>query len=151
MGCMLTQSRQRHLTDLTFRKFNDRHEWKLDANIIRELSNIFGNPCIASWLNNQIPKFCSWKPHPETSNCDVLSINWAQFEFEYIFLQFSLITRCLQKLHAERVRGWRVVPFCPFRPWIGALLRIFVKALRLNMRQKDVRKLPMSTEDHPVM
>ena len=35
-----------YLMDAMSRKFNDRHEWKLDENIFNELCEIFGVPSI---------------------------------------------------------------------------------------------------------
>lgn len=76
------------LADAASRKFNDRHEWKLNEDIFKEICKIFGVPNIdlfASRLNKQVPRFCSWKPDPEAEHFDAFSICWSQFELIYVF------------------------------------------------------------------
>lgn len=68
------------LADAASQKFNDRHEWKLNEDIFRELCGIFGTPSIdlfASRLNKQVPRFCSWQPDPDAEHSDAFSICWS--------------------------------------------------------------------------
>lgn len=140
--------------DKASRTFNDRHEWRLNENIFRDICKIFGVPNIdlfASRLNKQVTRFCSWKPDPEAEFFDAFSISWARFDLVYIFPPFSLISRCLQKLRAEQATGWLVVPLWPSQPWMGALLQMLVKEPLLITKTKNVLTQPLSTEDHPIM
>lgn len=152
--CSYIPGSENILADTASRKFNDRHEWKLDEHIFRELCHIFGTPNIdlfASRLNRQVPQFCSWRPDPETNYSDAFTLNWAKFGLVYIFPPFSLIARCLQKLRAEGAKGWMIVPLWTSQPWMGTLLRLLVEDPRIIMRQKKVLTRPLSTEEHPVM
>lgn len=142
------------IADKASRKFNDRHEWKLNETIFRDLCRIFGTPSIdlfASRLNKQVNRFCSWRPDPEAEFSDAFSINWAQFELSYIFPPFALLPRCLQKLREEQAKGWLVVPLWPSQPWMGALLQMLVKEPRLITESRNVLTLPLTTEEHPIM
>lgn len=154
LTCSHIPGKHNILADTASRKFNDRHEWKLDEQIFRDICKIFGTPCIdlfASRLNKQIARYCSWKPDPEAEFFDAFSISWAQFELVYIFPPFSLISRCLQKLRMEQARGWLVVPLWPSQPWMGTLLRLLVQEPLLITKTSKVLTLPFSTEDHPIM
>lgn len=140
--------------DAASRKFNDQHEWKLNENIFRELFSDFGTPEIdlfASRLNNQVSRFCSWKPDPEAEHFNAFAINWAQFDLVYMFPPFSLIARCLQKMQAEGARGWIVVPSWMSQPWMETLLRMLVKEPRLIKRRKDVLLHPVTGVEHPIL
>lgn len=142
------------MADAASRKFNDRHEWKLNVEIFQKLCNIFGVPIIdlfASRLNKQVPRFCSWHPDPEAEHFDAFSITWSQFPLVYIFPPFALIARCLQKMRAEMARGWFIVPFWPSQPWMGTLLKMLIREPRLIERRKDILRHPSSEDDHPVM
>lgn len=152
--CSYIPGSENFLPDTASRKFNDRHEWKLDEHIFSKLCSIFGIPNIdlfATRLNRQVSQFCSWRPDPETKYCDAFTLNWENFGLVYIFPPFSLIARCLQKLRAERARGWMIVPLWPTQPWMGTLLRLLVEDPRIIKRQKKVLTWPSSREEHPIM
>ena len=64
--------------DAQSRTFNDRTEWKLDAEIFQILSRKILNPEIdlsASRLNCQIKPFISWGPDPESYAVDAFTVN----------------------------------------------------------------------------
>lgn len=152
--CSYIPGKENSLADSASRKFNDRHEWKLDVKVFQELCVTFGTPTIdlfASRLNRQVVNFCSWGPDPEANFIDAFAIDWAQFELIYCFPPFSLIARCLQKIRAEGCRGWIVVPFWPSQPWMGALLQLLVAPPRLIMQKRGLLRHPASEEDHPIM
>lgn len=142
------------MADKASHSFNDKHEWKLNEMIFKELCSIFGNPCIdlfASRLNKQMTPFCAWTPDPEAAYIDAFTIPWANFKLVYLFPPFSLISRCLQKLREERTRGWIIVPLWPSQPWLGALLRMLVDDPRVIQRGKNVLMHPSTAEEHPIM
>ncbi|XP_071518361.1 uncharacterized protein [Panulirus ornatus] len=67
------------MADAASRTFNDRHEWKLNEELFRALSEVFGVPSIdlfASRLNAQVTRFCSWKPDLDAEHFDAFSICW---------------------------------------------------------------------------
>ena len=152
--CSHIPGRENVLADCASRTSNDRHEWKLDERIFDVLSLIFGIPSIdmfASRLNKQVPTFCSWRPDPEAKFFDAFSLRWSQFDLSYLFPPFSLIARCLQKLRAERARGWMVVPLWPSQPWMGTLLGMLVDYPRLIPSRDNVLTHPSLAGSHPVM
>ena len=152
--CSHIPGRDNVLADSASRTFNDRHEWKLDVNVFRALCTVFGVPDIdlfASRLNKQIDLFCSWKPDPEATFFDAFSFSWAQFRLSYLFPPFSLIARCLQKIRADRARGWMVVPLWSSQPWMGTLLGLLVDYPRLIPAREDVLTHPSLAGSHPVM
>ncbi|XP_033758533.1 uncharacterized protein LOC117340863 [Pecten maximus] len=53
--------------DLESRLEHDNTEWKLDSNLFHKVTQQFGKPemdLFASRLNNQLPKYVSWRPDP---------------------------------------------------------------------------------------
>ena len=76
--CSHVSSKVNLLADAASSKFNDIHEWNEDA--FKELCKEFGVPSIdlfASRLNKQVPRFCSWKPYPDSEHFDAFSIYWS--------------------------------------------------------------------------
>lgn len=152
--CAHIPGKKNVLADEASRNFNDRHEWKLNPKIFKELCVVFGTPSIdlfASRLNKQIDCFCSWRPDPEAKHVDAFTLNWASFDLIYLFPPFSLITRCLQKMREERAKGWMVVPMWTSQPWMGPLLQMLIKAPRLITQKTNVLRHPSSAEEHPIM
>lgn len=142
------------VADAASRNFNSWHEWKLDVPTFRLLCNLFGTPSIdlfASRLNKQVTPFCSWKPDPEAAFFDAFSLNWDRFTLPYLFPPFSLISRCLQKIRAERVKGWIVVPFWTSQPWMGMLLRMLIDHPRLIRKSRHILTHPSSAACHPIL
>ena len=83
--------------DKSSRQFNERIEWQLKPGIFLKIIDIFGTPEIdmfACRLNNQFPKYVSWKPDPGACHVDAFSFSWGG-KFVYIFPPFSLLNRCL--------------------------------------------------------
>lgn len=142
------------MADMASRTFNDRHEWKLNEDLFRTISELFGVPSIdlfASRLNAQVARFCSWKPDPDAEHFDAFSICWSQFELIYLFPPFALIARCLQKIRAESAKGWMVLPLWPSQPWMGTLLTLLVKEPRLIPRGAHILRHPSTEEEHPIL
>lgn len=154
VSCSHIPGSENLLADSASRTYNDRHEWKLDESVFRSIASVFGEPSIdlfASRLNNQVNKFCSWKPDPEASFFDAFTLHWAQFALPYLFPPFSLIARCLQKVRAEQTRVWMVVPVWSTQPWMGTLLGLLVDFPRLIPNRTDVLTHPSIAGSHPVM
>ena len=79
--------------DKSSRQFNERIEWQLQPGIFRKIIDISGTPVIdlfACRLNNQLPKYVSWKPDPGACHVDAFSFSWSG-KFVYIFHPFSLV------------------------------------------------------------
>ncbi|XP_045124296.1 uncharacterized protein LOC123512156 [Portunus trituberculatus] len=152
--CSHIPGKANYEADEASRIFNSWHECKLDVNVFSSLCSTFGTPSIdlfASRLNKQIPIFCSWKPDPEAMYFDAFSLNWTNFTLPYLFPPFSLISRCLQKMGAEQVKGWIVVPLWRSQPWMGRLLHMLIDHPRLLRKSKNILRHPCSAETHPIL
>ena len=137
--------------DAESRVFNDRTEWMLDPQIFKRITNKFGSPEIdlfASRLNKQYAKYSSWRPDPEALFVDAFSVNWNNLFF-YAFPPFSLIGRCLEKLHANQAEGILIVPRWMSQSWFPKLLRLLVEAsIVIHPKKETVRfaKYPAAME-----
>ena len=137
--------------DAESRVFNDRTEWMLDPQIFKRITNKFGSPEIdlfASRLNKQYAKYSSWRPDPEALFVDAFSVNWNNLFF-YAFPPFSLIGRCLEKLHANQAEGILIVPRWMSQSWFPKLLRLLVEAsIVIHPKKETVRfaKYPPAME-----
>ena len=89
--------------DKSSRQFKERIEWQLQLRIFLKIIAIFGTPEIdlfACRLNNQLPKYNSWKPDPRACHVDAFSFS-LRGKFVYIFLHFLfLIDVC---------RNWKTI------------------------------------------
>ena len=98
--------------DRESRIFSDNKERMLSAHLFQEIVATWGEPTIdlfASRLNKQVACYASWKPDPEASYVDALSISWNDHLF-YAFPPFSLIARCLQRIELEKSEGIIIIP-----------------------------------------
>ena len=113
--------------DHASRFFNDDAEIMLDSKIFDSLcSDLNVKPCIdlfATRHNKQLPVFVSWKPDPDSSYVDALSLDWASFTSVYIFPPFSLWGRLLPLLQRYRTRVEMMViyPKWPAQHWFHRL------------------------------
>ena len=80
-------------------------EWKLKKAVFKQVIAQLGHcnvDLFASRLTTQLSKYMSWKPNPGAIATDALSQPWDQMK-GYAFPPFSLIGRCLDKVHREKV------------------------------------------------
>ena len=138
--------------DKSSRQFNERIEWQLQPGIFLKIIAIFGTPEIdlfACRLNNQLPKYVSWKPDPGACHVDVFSFSWSG-KFVYISPPFSLLNRCLQKLENDQTLALSVAPVWPTQVWWPRLLSLLVANPLLLPQDKDLLILPQSGTLHPL-
>ena len=138
--------------DAESRIFNDRTEWMLDPQVFKGITQKFGNPEIdlfASRLNKQCAKYASWRPDPEASFVDAFSVQWNNLFF-YAFPPFSLIGRCLEKIHANKAEGILIVPFWPSQSWYPKLLRLLVEPPIVIHPKRNLLVLPGTRQLHPL-
>lgn len=77
------------VADRKSRKFNDQTEWRLNSNVVNDITRLFGKPNIdlfANSLNAQVEIYCSWKPDPNASFVDAFTIDWSIFLNTYSLL-----------------------------------------------------------------
>lgn len=120
------------IADSLSRRHSD-HEWMLNTHYFQLLMEIFPHFTIdlfASTLNNQMPRYASWKPDPNASLIDALSQSWEN-EYFYAFPPFSLIPKCLEKIVADEANGVLVVPVWPTQPWYTRVLQMLTRQPRV--------------------
>ena len=107
------------------RKSEYRTEWMLNKCIFRQvLEDLTFDPSIdlfASRINNQLPRFASFRPDPEAELIDAFTVSWENLNF-YAFPPFICITKVLQKIMMEEATGIVVVPDWPNQPWYNTYL-----------------------------
>ena len=88
------------LADIASRQFQDSAEWALPQHVFQNIISRFGKPDIdlfASRLNHKLPCYASWKPDPESSIIDAMSVSCSN-RFIYMFLPFSMMWPVLTKI-----------------------------------------------------
>lgn len=102
-----------NVEDVESRKQYDYLEWMPDKQVFYQLEEIWATPghdLISSRIICQVKIFSSWKPDPEALFVNDFSILWSDEVFNYLFPQFSLISRCLQKVHKDTAEVLMIVP-----------------------------------------
>jgi len=105
-----------------------RIEWQLQPGTFLKITDTLGTPEIdlfACRLNNQLPKYVSWKPDPGACHVDAFSFSWSG-KFVYIFPPFSLLNRCLQKLENDQTLALLIASVWPTQAWWPRLLSLLV-------------------------
>ena len=144
---------QNILADERSRKFDDQTEWMLNKKIFFKITNVLGEPDIdlfASRLNTQCNTYVSWKPDPDATFVDALSIEWGKLNF-YAFPPFSIINRCLQKIQEEEAEGIMITPLWTTQTWYPMLLRMLIRTPILLPLQENLLTLPTKKDcRHPL-
>ena len=90
--------------------------WKLNDSIFSGMLKHFKfKPFIdlfTSRINNQIPRFFSFRPDPETEVINGFSVNWHSIPF-YYFPPFFCIGRVMRKIINDNASGILVVANWP--------------------------------------
>ena len=98
--------------DAESREAETRTEWKLNDSIFSDMLKHFKfKPVIdlfASRINNQLPRFFSFRPDPEAEVINAFSVNWHSIPF-YCFPPFSCIGRVIRKI-INNASGILVLP-----------------------------------------
>ncbi|GFR74904.1 hypothetical protein ElyMa_003905300 [Elysia marginata] len=71
----------------------------------------------ASRLNNQIPKYISWKCDPDAWAVDAMLADWTSLDRMYAFSPFSLLPAVFQKMDREKVDILVVLPLWRTQSW----------------------------------
>ena len=139
------------LADTASREFVDSAEWTIPHSYFNKITRRYGTPEIdlfASRLNNKLPTYASWKPDPESSVIDAMSISWEN-KFVYLFPPFSMIWPVLSKIEEDRVqRGIMIIPDWTTQSWFPRLQK---KLLSQPMKiPSSCLYLPGTTKRHPL-
>ena len=119
--------------DFASRTFNSDTEWMLLPHIFHILCSHFTLPYLdlfATRINCQLPLYVSWRPDPEAYAVDAFTLSWSG-KLNYAFPPFSLIGRCLQKLHRDKATVLCILPLWPTRPWFPRALQLLADTPRL--------------------
>ena len=116
--------------DAESREAETRTEWKLNDSIFSDMLKHFKfKPVIdlfASRINNQLPRFFSFRPDPEAEVINAFSVNWHSTLF-YCLPPFSCIGRVIRKIINDYASGILVVPNWPSQFWYPTLFGILEK------------------------
>ena len=107
-----------------------------------------GGP-LASRLNNQLDQYVSWRPDPYAIATDAFQIAWHSTH-GYAFPPFSLVGKCLQKIHREEATVVMVAPVWSTQPWYPMLLESLIDIPILLTMHPDMLSNPFN-ERHPLM
>ena len=81
---------------------------------------------------------------------DSFAVSWHSLKF-YAFPPFSIISRTLKKIKAEKAEGILVVPYWPNQVWIPVLFKMLIDIPILITSRENVLKLPQYLElVHPM-
>ena len=140
--------------DLESRRTADHTEWMLDRDTFDRVIKALGfQPEIdlfATRINNQLPRFVSFRPDPEAETIDAFTISWDKLDF-YAFPPFICIVRILQKIQIEGGKGILIVPDWPNQPWYNRYQEMLIDELILYPREFQL-SLPQEGEKrHPLI
>ena len=114
--------------DRLSRSMNIDIEWKLNEDIFEIIDYLFGPHDIdlfASKLNSQLKRYYSYLPDEIAEVIDAFTTQWTDNNY-YCFPPFSLISRILQRLKADKTDMTLVVPLWPTQHWFPQLLHSIV-------------------------
>ena len=116
-------------------------EWQLNRGVfLNVLSHLDFAPTIdlfASSVNTQLPVYVSYQPDPNAHDIDAFSIDWGGLKF-YAFPPFSCISRCLQKIKADKAHGILVVPNWPTQPFYPLLLKMSLNIMTIPRKPSNL-------------
>ena len=133
---------QNVIADKESRTRHDNMEWVLDAQLFQKICDVFGRPEVdlfANRLNHHLDNYMSWKPDPQASAVDAMSVSWKDIYF-YAFPPFNMILKVIQKIELEQSKGVLVVPYWPTQPWWPKFTKMSVDTLVLSREREGARR-----------
>ena len=106
-------------SDTLSRVFPLNTEWKLNPEVFRRISRSLGPftlDLFASETNAQLPRFVTWRYHPDASGTDAFLVPW-EGERLWAFPPVKLIGRVLQHLQDRGGQLTLLTPDWPSQPW----------------------------------
>lgn len=116
------------IADTDARKVNVDTEWELSDSAYSDIIQKFGNPefdLFASIQNQKCKRYASWKSDPHSEVVDAFTFSWKNLYF-YAFPPFSLISKVVQKIIADKAEGILVVPYWRSQPWYPWWSRLII-------------------------
>lgn len=106
-------------------------EWSISHDFFQTLEQKWGPHHInlfASHLNNKLPTFYSWKPHPQAASYNALSRLWTNLGNLYLCPPWNLISTVLQKIQEEGLTATIITPFWPQAFWYPTIKQMMITA-----------------------
>ena len=94
----------------------------------------------ASNINYQFHTYFSYKADPKAKAVDSFTVSWHSLKF-YAFPPFSIISRTLKKIKAEKAEGILVVPYWPNQVWFPVLFKMLIDIPMSITSTKNILKL----------
>ncbi|XP_068737579.1 uncharacterized protein [Montipora capricornis] len=144
--------KNRHILEADFgsRNFNDRTEWSLDPSTFELITKKLGQPeidLLASYSNDKVACYYSWKPDPGAAHADAFTVSWSG-PLTYCFPPFSLLGRCLQKIAMDQAECIVLIPNWPTQPYYSRVMDMLVR-LPLVLPIKSTTVTSASTRSSP--
>ena len=121
--------------DKASRNFNDEIEHMIDRHVFSSIiCKKFGKPtidCFASRLNNQVPRYFSWKPDPFAEKIDAFTVDWSNLGLIYCFPPFRLLPRVLRKINQDKVTAIVIYPCWRGQPWWPRLAAMLLHSIEI--------------------
>ena len=95
----------------------------------------------ASNINYQFHTYFSYKKDPKAKAVDSFRVSWHSLKF-FTFPPFSVISRTLKKIKAEKAEDILVLPYWPNQAWFPVLFKMLVDIPVLITSRKNLLKLP---------
>lgn len=108
------------------RNFRDTSLWKLHPGIFADLQSIWGSFSVdlfASRLDQQLPRFFSWRPDPLAVQADAFLQDW-QTEAGYAFPPFAMLTRVSAQVRSQKADIDLVSPVWRSQAWFPVHLEL---------------------------
>lgn len=122
------RSRDNVIADHESRLVNVDTEWEISGQVFTQIVNTLGRPefdLFASAQNYKCSRYASWKLDPYSEIVDAFTFSWQYVNF-YAFPPFSLVTKVLEKIVADRATGILVIPYWPAQPWYPLWSRLVI-------------------------
>lgn len=137
-----------YVADELSRAARDSSDFKLCKEVFDEICMNFGIPEIdlfASHHTNQCKEFYSWYPDPLSLGVDAFTHVWRD-KF-YAFPPFCLISRVLQKINEDNIRGVVVAPVWKAQPWYPLYMDMAVSKI-LIFKKRNILWCPFLNRTH---
>lgn len=112
----------------------------------------FGLPyydLFVSRLNYQITNYVSWRPDPDTIDIDAFTLNWDD-KYMYMFPPFSVISRVLQKMDADKGDAILIASLWTTQCWFPRLLKMLVDCPRILPTNRLLQLPQAPATGHPL-
>ena len=104
----------------------------------------------ANNIKYQFHIYFSYKADPKAKAVNSFTVSWHSLKF-YAFPLFSVISRTLKKIKAEKAEGILVVPYWPDQAWFSVLFKMLIDIPVSIASRKNLLKMTQYREPvHPM-